>query len=60
MCCTWQCELGKWGFLGKEFARFYEGYMFPVCVNEGFELWPEQNARQRIWVRLYYIFIVSS
>jgi len=46
-----QGKLGKWSFKSKTHDTFYEGYMFPLLVQEQLEFWPEQNVRQRIWVR---------
>ncbi|XP_028792136.1 nudix hydrolase 18, mitochondrial [Neltuma alba] len=43
-------KLGKWSFKSKTHDTFYEGYMFPLLVQEQLELWPEQNFRQRIWM----------
>ncbi|KAK4278036.1 hypothetical protein QN277_015935 [Acacia crassicarpa] len=43
-------KLGKWSFKSKTYDTFYEGYMFPLLVQEQLELWPEQNFRQRIWM----------
>ncbi|KAJ1377761.1 NUDIX hydrolase domain, partial [Sesbania bispinosa] len=43
-------KLGKWSFKSKTHNTLYEGYMFPLLVQEQFEIWPEQNVRQRIWV----------
>jgi len=45
-----QGKLGKWSFKSKTHDTFYEGYMFPLLVQEQLEFWPEQNFRQRIWV----------
>ena len=45
-----QGKLGKWSFKSKTHDTFYEGYMFPLLVQEQLEFWPEQNVRQRIWV----------
>ncbi|XP_054798230.1 nudix hydrolase 18, mitochondrial-like [Prosopis cineraria] len=42
--------LGKWSFKSKTHDTLYEGYMFPLLVQEQLELWPEQNYRQRIWM----------
>ncbi|KAF7816324.1 nudix hydrolase 18, mitochondrial-like [Senna tora] len=43
-------ELGKWSFKSKRHDCLYEGYMFPLLVQEQLELWPEQNVRHRIWM----------
>ncbi|KAG4975100.1 hypothetical protein AAZX31_11G220600 [Glycine max] len=43
-------KLGKWSFKSKTHDTFYEGYMFPLLVQEQLEFWPEQNVRQRIWM----------
>jgi len=45
-----QGKLGKWSFKSKTHDTFYEGYMFPLLVQEQLEFWPEQNVRQRVWV----------
>ncbi|KAL2317268.1 hypothetical protein Fmac_031144 [Flemingia macrophylla] len=47
---TVEGKLGKWSFKSKTHDTFYEGYMFPLLVEEQLEFWPEQNARQRIWM----------
>ncbi|XP_050226421.1 nudix hydrolase 18, mitochondrial-like [Mercurialis annua] len=43
-------QLGKWSFKSKTHDTYYEGYMFPLHVQEILEFWPEKNARQRIWM----------
>ncbi|KAK7321479.1 hypothetical protein VNO77_32163 [Canavalia gladiata] len=43
-------KLGKWSFKSKTHDTFYDGYMFPLLVQEQLELWPEQNFRQRKWM----------
>lgn len=45
-----QGKLGKWRFKSKTHDTLYEGYMFPLLVEEQLEIWPEQCVRQRIWV----------
>lgn len=45
-----ECELGQWRFISKRYGTYYEGYMFPLLVNEQLDLWPEKNVRQRIWM----------
>ncbi|KAG4964046.1 hypothetical protein JHK82_040713 [Glycine max] len=47
---TVEGKLGKWSFKSKTRDTFYEGYMFPLLVQEQLEFWPEQNVRQRIWM----------
>ncbi|ESW13915.1 hypothetical protein PHAVU_008G237200 [Phaseolus vulgaris] len=47
---TVEGKLGKWSFKSKTHDTFYEGYMFPLLVQEQLEFWPEQNFRQRIWM----------
>ncbi|KAK1439316.1 hypothetical protein QVD17_05132 [Tagetes erecta] len=42
--------LGKWHFKSKSNDALYEGYMFPLLVEEQLDLWPEKDIRQRIWV----------
>jgi hypothetical protein len=48
--CMMQGKLGKWRFKGKRHGSSYEGYMFPLLVQEQLEIWPEQSVRQRTWV----------
>ncbi|XP_068345680.1 nudix hydrolase 18, mitochondrial-like [Pyrus communis] len=43
-------ELGKWIFKSKSHDSHYEGYMFPLLVQEQLDFWPEKNLRQRIWM----------
>lgn len=43
-------KLGKWSFKSKTYDTLYDGYMFPLLVQEQMEFWPEQNLRQRTWV----------
>ncbi|XP_072090450.1 nudix hydrolase 17, mitochondrial-like [Arachis hypogaea] len=43
-------KLGKRSFKSKTHDTFYEGYMFPLLVEEQHEFWPEQNVRQRTWM----------
>ncbi|XP_038997229.1 nudix hydrolase 18, mitochondrial-like [Hibiscus syriacus] len=45
-----ECELGKWDFLSKRHGTFYEGYMFPLLVEEELAFWPEQHLRKRTWM----------
>ncbi|KAF1863867.1 hypothetical protein Lal_00030988 [Lupinus albus] len=45
-------KLGKWSFKSKTYDTFYEGYMFPLLVQEQLEFWPEQHVRQRIWMSI--------
>ncbi|KAL6228322.1 PREDICTED: nudix hydrolase 18, mitochondrial-like [Fragaria vesca subsp. vesca] len=47
---TIECELGKWSFKSKSHDAHYEGYMFPLHVQEQLDFWPEKNLRQRIWM----------
>ncbi|KAJ0693649.1 putative hydrolase [Helianthus annuus] len=47
---TVECVLGKWHFKSKRNETMYEGYMFPLLVEEQLDLWPEKNIRQRYWV----------
>ncbi|KAL6219429.1 hypothetical protein ACLB2K_007188 [Fragaria x ananassa] len=47
---TIECELGKWSFKSKSHDAYYEGYMFPLHVQEQLDFWPEKNLRQRIWM----------
>ncbi|KAK7385676.1 hypothetical protein VNO78_31467 [Psophocarpus tetragonolobus] len=47
---TVEGKLGKWSFKSKTHDTFYEGYMFPLLVQEQLDFWPEQNVRQRIWM----------
>ncbi|CAN6572706.1 unnamed protein product [Malus baccata var. baccata] len=46
------CELGNWSFKSKSHDSFYEGYMFPLLVQEQLDFWPEKNLRQRIWMNV--------
>ncbi|KAL2462821.1 Nudix hydrolase 17 [Forsythia ovata] len=43
-------KLGEWIFKSRSRDTFHEGYMFPMLVTEEFEVWPEKNVRQRIWM----------
>ncbi|CAB4271975.1 unnamed protein product [Prunus armeniaca] len=43
-------ELGKWIFKSKSHDAYYDGYMFPLLVQEQLDFWPEKNLRQRIWM----------
>ncbi|KAL5570901.1 hypothetical protein UlMin_020498 [Ulmus minor] len=43
-------ELGKWSFKSKTYDTFYDGYMFPLLVQEELDFWPEMNFRQRKWM----------
>ncbi|KAB2611928.1 nudix hydrolase 18 [Pyrus ussuriensis x Pyrus communis] len=43
-------ELGKWIFKSKSHDSQYEGYMFPLLVQEQLDFWPEKNLRQRVWM----------
>ncbi|XWS46415.1 hypothetical protein CRYUN_Cryun14cG0063900 [Craigia yunnanensis] len=43
-------ELGKWNFKSKTHDTLYEGYMFPLLVQEQLDIWPEKNVRQREWM----------
>lgn len=45
-----QGKLGKWSFKSKTHDTLYDGYMFPLLVQDQLEFWPEQNVRQRTWV----------
>ncbi|KAM7523856.1 hypothetical protein LguiA_013758 [Lonicera macranthoides] len=42
--------LGKWNFKSKSQDASYEGYMFPLLVQEQLDFWPEKDIRQRIWM----------
>lgn len=50
-----QSELGKWSFRSTSHDAYYDGYMFPLRVEEQLDFWPEKNLRQRIWVRFEQI-----
>ncbi|KAJ9147254.1 hypothetical protein P3X46_029432 [Hevea brasiliensis] len=43
-------ELGMWSFKSKTHDTYYEGYMFPLLVQEELNFWPEKNVRQRKWM----------
>ncbi|GMN42261.1 hypothetical protein TIFTF001_011475 [Ficus carica] len=43
-------QLGKWSFKSKTYDTFYDGYMFPLLVQEELDLWPEMDFRQRKWM----------
>ncbi|KAF5480027.1 hypothetical protein F2P56_000802 [Juglans regia] len=43
-------ELGKWSFKSKSHDTHYEGYMFPLLVEEQLDFWPEKDVRQRKWM----------
>ncbi|KAG2710801.1 hypothetical protein I3843_04G045900 [Carya illinoinensis] len=45
-----QRELGKWNFKSKTHDTYYEGYMFPLLVEEQLDFWPEKDVRQRKWM----------
>ncbi|GMQ11599.1 hypothetical protein CsSME_00054172 [Camellia sinensis var. sinensis] len=45
-------QLGKWRFKSKSQGTFHDAYMFPLLVEEQLDVWPEKNARRRIWVSL--------
>ncbi|KAK7842633.1 nudix hydrolase 17, mitochondrial [Quercus suber] len=45
-----ESELGQWSFKSKSHDTYYEGFMFPLLVQEQLDFWPEKNARQRIWM----------
>lgn len=47
---TVECELGKWNFKSKSHDTYYEGYMFPLRVQEQLDIWPEKNVRERVWM----------
>ncbi|KAA0046370.1 nudix hydrolase 18 [Cucumis melo var. makuwa] len=45
-----ESQLGKWRFISKSQGTYYEGYMFPLFVEEQLDLWPEKHVRERIWM----------
>ncbi|OAY60528.1 nudix hydrolase 18, mitochondrial [Manihot esculenta] len=45
-----ECALGEWSFKSKTHDTYYEGYMFPLLVQEELDFWPEKNFRQRQWM----------
>ncbi|CAL5362698.1 unnamed protein product [Camellia sinensis] len=45
-------QLGKWSFQSKSQGTFHDAYMFPLLVEEQLDVWPEKNARRRIWMRV--------
>ncbi|CAK9150354.1 unnamed protein product [Ilex paraguariensis] len=45
-----ECQLGIWSFKSKSLGIYHEGYMFPMLVTEQLDLWPEKNARKRLWM----------
>lgn len=45
-----QGELGQWNFKSKTRDTDYEGYMFPLHVQQQLDSWPEKHLRRRIWV----------
>ncbi|XP_021891386.1 nudix hydrolase 18, mitochondrial-like [Carica papaya] len=47
-----EAKLGKWIFKSKTYDTFYEGYMFPLFVQEELDIWPEKNVRKRQWVNV--------
>ncbi|KAK6927826.1 NUDIX hydrolase domain, partial [Dillenia turbinata] len=47
-----QGGLGKWFFKSKTRDSYYEGYLFPLLVEEQLDFWPEMNVRQRKWMSI--------
>ncbi|KAM7479615.1 hypothetical protein LguiA_027828 [Lonicera macranthoides] len=45
-------KLGTWSFKSKSQGTFHEGHMFPLLVTDEFDVWPEKNVRQRIWMSI--------
>lgn len=43
-------ELGQWNFTSGGNGVYYEGHMFPLCVEEQLDFWPEKDIRQRVWM----------
>jgi diphosphoinositol-polyphosphate diphosphatase len=43
-------KLGTWSFKSKSQGINHEGHMFPLLVTDEFDVWPEKNVRQRIWM----------
>lgn len=43
-------ELGQWNFKSKTRDTDYEGYMFPLHVQQQLDSWPEKHLRRRIWM----------
>ncbi|KAI4388914.1 hypothetical protein MLD38_001202 [Melastoma candidum] len=49
---TIQMQLGQWRFKSKSQDAYYEGYMFPLLVDEQLDVWPEKNIRKRFWMSI--------
>ncbi|KAL6281716.1 hypothetical protein ACE6H2_018597 [Prunus campanulata] len=43
-------RLGMWRYKSKSHAKFRQGYMFPLLVQQQLDCWPEQSARKREWM----------
>ncbi|KAL6959603.1 Nudix hydrolase 17, mitochondrial [Sarracenia purpurea var. burkii] len=43
-------ELGTWYFKSKSQDAYYEGFMFPLLVQQQLDFWPEKGLRQRTWM----------
>ncbi|XP_047320989.1 nudix hydrolase 18, mitochondrial-like [Impatiens glandulifera] len=43
-------ELGRWRYKSKSQEKYHEGYMFSLLVKEQLDVWPEKNARRRVWM----------
>lgn len=47
-----QKKLGNWIFKSNGSDVYHEGHMFPLCVEEQLDSWPEKDIRSREWVSL--------
>ncbi|XP_047338509.1 nudix hydrolase 18, mitochondrial-like [Impatiens glandulifera] len=45
-------ELGRWRYKSKSQEIFHDGYMFSLLVKEQLEVWPEKDARRRVWMTM--------
>ncbi|WOG84448.1 hypothetical protein DCAR_0103631 [Daucus carota subsp. sativus] len=43
-------KLGNWIFKSNGSDVYHEGHMFPLCVEEQLDSWPEKDIRSREWM----------
>lgn len=53
-----QKKLEKWIFKSNINDAHREGHMFPLCVKEQLDSWPEKDIRRREWVSLNSLILV--
>ncbi|XP_041026965.1 uncharacterized protein LOC121267169 [Juglans microcarpa x Juglans regia] len=59
--CMRKHELGKWSFKRKSHDTHYEGYVFPLLVEEQSDFWPEKDvAKENGYAKIALLKLING